>query len=366
MSITEKASGLVERSGDAGGRVVAPGPDVALRASGAAPAAARARSSASVAEHVAVVVVERRLERGRAHVPVEDARVGVVEDRRLDPPAEQRLRLAHEVLVERVLARDQHGEPVPAAAGAAPLLAQAGDRAGEAGRDHAVEQADVDPELERVGGRDAEQLARGEPPLDLAPLTRRVPGAVGGEPVAVLAAEPVDGEAVDQLRRLAALGEAERPQPARDELGHQPRRLAERARADAELLVEERRVPERDRPLGARRCVVPDHGHVEAEQRPRELARVRDRRRGEQELRVGAVDPRDPAQAAEDVPDVRAEDAAVDVRLVDDDVGEVRRARRPSGRGAGRTPTWSMSGFESTRFDHLRICQRRSASVSPS
>ena len=55
----------------------------------------------------------------------------------------------------------------------------------------------------------------------------------------------------------------------------------------------------------------------------RELAGVRDRGRGEQELRLGAVDPREPPQPAQDVRDVRAEDAAVDVRLVDDDEAEV-------------------------------------------
>ena len=43
---------------------------------------------------------------------VEDSRVGVVEDGRLDPPAEERLGLAHEELVERVLAGDEDGEAV--------------------------------------------------------------------------------------------------------------------------------------------------------------------------------------------------------------------------------------------------------------
>ena len=126
-------------------------------------------------------------------MPVEDARVRVVEDRRLDAAAEQRLGLAHEVLVERVLAGDEHREPVAAAPGAAPLLAEARDRAREAGRDHAVEQADVDPELERVGRRDAEQLAGREPLLDARRrCAGRVAGAVGREPVAVLLAEPVE------------------------------------------------------------------------------------------------------------------------------------------------------------------------------
>ena len=101
---------------------------------------------------------------------VEHPRVRVVEDGRFDAAAEQRLRLAHEVLVERVLARHEHGEAVAAPARPAPLLAQARHRAGEADRDRAVEQADVDSELERVRRRHAEELALDEPALDLPPL----------------------------------------------------------------------------------------------------------------------------------------------------------------------------------------------------
>jgi hypothetical protein len=134
---------------------------------------------------------------------------------------------------------------------------------------------------------------------------------------------------VDQLGGPPALREAERAQALRDQVGHQARRLAERARAEAELLVGQRRVPERNGALGARRPVVADHRHLRADQRPRELTRVGDRRRGKQELRLGAVDPREPPQAPEHVGDVGAEDAAVDVRLVDDHVAEVRQHVAP-------------------------------------
>ena len=50
--------------------------------------------------------------------------------------------------------------PAPAAAGAAPLLAQRRHGAGEADRDRAVEHADVDAQLERAGGDHAEQARR--------------------------------------------------------------------------------------------------------------------------------------------------------------------------------------------------------------
>ena len=228
------------------------------------------------AERRGVAVVDRGLERGRGDVPVEHARVRVVEDRRLDVPLEQRRRLAHEVLVERVLRGDEDREAVLAAAGASPLLAKARHRAGEADRDRAVEVADVDAELERVGGRDAEQVALDEPPLDLPPLLRRVAGAVRGQPGRGCRVEPVAGEAVDELRRLAALREADRAQAAADEPGEQPRRLAERARPQPELGVEERRVPERDRPLRPRRRVVLDHRRLLAGER---AARARRRSR---------------------------------------------------------------------------------------
>src|SRR5690349_4348801 len=134
-----------------------------------------------------------------------------------------------------------------AATGTAPLLAQARDRARETDRDDGVEQADVDPQLEGVGGGDAEQLAGREALLDLSPLRGCVAGAVGREAAGV--AEPVCGKAVDQLRGLAALCEKERSQVARDELSEHARALAEWRCAQPEFLIRERRVPEHDRPL---------------------------------------------------------------------------------------------------------------------
>jgi hypothetical protein len=128
---------------------------------------------------------------------------------------------------------------------------------------------------------------------------------------------------VDQLCRLPALREADRPKPAAGQLGEQPRRFAERAGAESEIRVEERGVPDDDLALGARGRVPLDHRRGHARQRRCELAGVRDRRRCEQELRLGAIHVRQAPQAPQHVADMRAEDAAVHVRLVDDDVAEV-------------------------------------------
>ena len=135
---------------------------------------------------------------------VEHARVLVIEDGRFDFAVEEHLRLAHEVLVERVVGRDEHGETVVAASGPAPLLAQARNRSGKPDRDHGVERPDVHSELERVVARPRGARPR-KAPLDLAALARRVAGAIGREPRVI--AEAFGRESVNQLGRPATLGE---------------------------------------------------------------------------------------------------------------------------------------------------------------
>ncbi len=175
-----------------------------------------------------------------------------------------------------------------------------------------------------------EQLALDEAPFDVATLLGGVSGPVRRESLRGRLVHAIGGEAVDELGAAAALGEADRAQSARYERGVQTGRVAECGRSLSELLVEQFRVPERDRPLGARCGVGCDHGCVDAEQRVGELGRVGDRRGGQQELRLRPVDAGESPQAAQHVADVRAEDAAVHVRLVHDDVAEVREHVAPA------------------------------------
>lgn len=58
---------------------------------------------------------------------------------------------------------------------AAGLLPEGGDGAGEGEVEGDVEAADVDAELEGVGGGDAAEVAAVQRRLDRAPLRRRVP-----------------------------------------------------------------------------------------------------------------------------------------------------------------------------------------------
>ncbi len=174
-------------------------------------------------------------------------------------PAQELVGMAAEELVERVLAGDVDGQPAAAAAGAAPHLPQAGDRAGERDADRGVELADVDPELERVGGDDAEQLA----------VDRAGAGSPGAAPACsrrgrARSARPARASSRSTAwRRISST-------PLRDFMKQIVRAPAATSsantsaasysaeRAQAELLVEQRRVPHRHPARGAGRRVVVD------------------------------------------------------------------------------------------------------------
>ena len=160
--------------------------------------------------------------RGAEQVPAEDLGALVVEDRGLDGALQEVVGVAAEELVERVLARDVHGQAAAATPGAAPHLAQRGDGPGERDDDRGVELADVDPELQRVGRDHRAQLAADEAALELAALLGGVAGAVGGHELGELGIALLqirDEQLVQDLDALARLHEADQPRA----VAHEPR-----------------------------------------------------------------------------------------------------------------------------------------------
>ena len=99
--------------------------------------------------------------------------------------------------------------------------------------------------------------------------------------------------------------------------------------------------------------------------RDADAGRVRRRRRGQHEHRVGAVAGADPAQPAQHLGHVRAEHPPVGVALVDHDEAQRPEERRPA-RWPGSIPRWSMSGLVSTTSACARTQSRSSRGVSPS
>ncbi len=330
------ARGAAQRHG-ARRELVGPAQDVrAVRAPAQLPLADQDLGHVAPArpEHLGVGRLERRLVRGAQQVRGVELLVERVEDRCLHRALEELVRVAAEELVQRVLAGHVDREAAAAAARAAPHLAQRGHRARERHAHGGVERADVDPQLQRVRRHHAEQLAVDEPLLELAPLLRRVAGPVGRDPLGqllvALVAQPQLGEAGDQLDRLARLHEHDRPRALHHQLGQQVGRLGQRGAARPCGLVGDRRVPHGHAALEPGRAVAVDHPHVVQPGQPLgQLGRVGDRRAGQQEARLTAVAETHAAQPAQHVGHVRAEHAAVHVRLVDHDDVEVGEEVRP-------------------------------------
>ena len=149
--------------------------------------------------------------------------------------------------------------------------------------DRGVQRADVDAELERVGRDDRVQLAAHEPRLELAALLRRVAGAVRARRARRARGRACRGTIfVTSSTPLRDLMKQIVRAPLAHERGEHRRRLAERrARASAERLVLQRRVPHRDLARGARGAVAVDERDLVQPGQPLgELDRVGDRRAG--------------------------------------------------------------------------------------
>ena len=215
-----------------------------------------------VAEPARVVGRERQLVRRARDLRAEHERVLRVHDRALGRAAGELGRMRDVPLVELVVAGDEHRGRAPVGAARAPgLLPHRRQRAREAVEHDRVEAADVDAELERVRGRDAEQPPARELELELAALRREVAGPVRGDPRAEPGLDLLEPRARvlrDELGAAAAAGERERRVAGAHEAGEQLGGLDVGRRARAGVLVEQRALPAREHALGTRRSVVVD------------------------------------------------------------------------------------------------------------
>ena len=247
--------------------------------------------------------------------------------------------MVHEVGVERVVARDQDREGVlPAAPGPADLLPQSRPGPGEAGQQHGVQPADVDPELEGVGGGEADQLAGAERRLDVAPLLGEVAAAVRRHPGrerGVDLTEKLGGGHRHLLRAAAGPDERQGADVLDHQVGKEVGRLRRRGPPDRRAVLagprREGGFPERQRDLTSGRLVSGDGQDVQTSEPPGGHCGIGHRGRREDERRVRAVQRADPAEAAQHVGDVGAEDPAVVVGLIDHDVLQRAQESGPSG-----------------------------------
>ena len=242
---------------------------------------------------------------GRAQVRGEHVGVVRVQDGGLDGLVEERLGVVDEIGVQRVVAGDQDGEgSLPGAARPAGLLPQRGAGAGVAGDEHGVEAGDVHAQFERGGGGQAEQLAVVQRAFEGAALLGQVAAAVGGDPVrqrAVDLREPFLGDQGDQFGAAPGAYEGDGAHALDGEVGEQVGGLRGGGPADGRALFAvqfgQRRLPQREDQLAARRGVLRDLHHGQAGEPGGRLGRFRGGGGGEQEDRVRSRSGRRPGAA---------------------------------------------------------------------
>ncbi len=140
----------------------------------------------------------------------EDVGIVGMDERVLDRLGKEDFGVAHEKLVERIVQPNENGERIIRAATGAPrLLPQTRNRARIADEHGRVEVANVNPQLQCIRRRHAEQIALEQPGFDLAPFVGEIAGAVGTDAVNVLGRVRFQVLAriiEDEFRRLARAG----------------------------------------------------------------------------------------------------------------------------------------------------------------
>ncbi len=279
-------------------------------------------------------VLEGQLVGGAFQVVEQDIEVVGVDQRLLRRLPEEVLRVGDDVLVQRVGRRhhDQkrHAPPPPGAPG---LLPGGGDGAGVAAQHAGVELADVDAQLQRVGGHHGGDAPRPQFPLDLTPLGGQVAAAIAPHParVAQRVADHVLEVAREHLHREPGASEHDvldaRPEQVRGDVAG----LWDGPRADAQLPVHHRGIVEHHVPLPRRRAVFVDQEHMTPGHLLSQRLRVSDGGRAADEGGMRAIEIADALQAPYDVGEVRPEHAPVGVDLVDHHVFQVLEQLHPLG-----------------------------------
>src|SRR5437899_8524348 len=256
-----------------------------------------------------------------------------LDERRLGRIAEEIVRVADDELIERRRRGDQHGAGAArAAAGAAGALPGRSDRAGIAGEDGGVERADVDAELERAGRNHAANAALAQAALDLASFARKIAAAIAANRLRLRRRMWIGLFEISQqeFRVQAAVGENNGLQIAFQEFLRHARRLVDVAAANAEGAIHHRRVVEGERFFRGGRAIRGDDFHLRFDQPRGQIARIGNRGRAADELRLASVKSRNAAKPPQHVREVAAEDAAGAVQFVENDVAQVFKQAVPA------------------------------------
>ena len=235
-------------------------------------------------------------------------------------------RVLDDELVERCRARHHHGQRrVLTAARAARSLPGRGNRTGIAGKDNRIERTNVHPQFQRIRRHHSAYVPRTQLGFNLPPLLRQVAATIPADHA--LRGRPL----LDRILQIGdqnfgsqpVIGEHERLLTALDRLDRDPPAFVQIAAANPQLPVHHRRVVHHKKLLARRRAI---HIH----QRKRlgadllgQLLRIRNRRRTADVLWLRSIKLTQPAQAAKDIRQMTAINAAIVMQLVHDNVLQV-------------------------------------------
>jgi hypothetical protein len=208
----------------------------------------------------------------------------------------------------------------------------AGDGAGIPGEHAGLELPDVDAELEGARRDDGADAAVAQALFDGAAMLGQVAAAIAGDTLRIA---PLLGDVLFQMARQAldveaAVGKDNRRHFGLRERRRDPPRRLHVAAPDAPRAVDDGRVVDVEDAPAARGAALRDRRDRGLEQALGVLARVGDRRRTQDEDGPGPVKGRDALQPAQHVGDVAAEDPAIGMHLVDDDVAQPREKGLPA------------------------------------
>ncbi|GBC97077.1 hypothetical protein HRbin16_02896 [bacterium HR16] len=260
--------------------------------------------------------------------------VGWVEAHLFHRLSEEILRVAHQVLVQRVVLRheDNHRFPV-APPRPARLLPCAGDTAGVACHHHHIQSTDVHPQFQRVGADYTQQFTVEKPAFDLAPLLRRVARTIRHQSFLQLGGAPfrqLVSIAQYQLGGHARFGENQRAPARFRQRGHDGSALHIGAQS-LKALADNGWIPQYKIALRTRRTVLLNQRAGQSRERLRRLLRVADCGGGEDKLRTCPVKLRQPTQPAQHQRHMRAKHATIGVHFIHYHIPQFAQETRPGG-----------------------------------
>ena len=250
--------------------------------------------------------------------------------------------MSDDELIERGAGSDQESEgSLAAPAGTPGLLPHRGQRPRIPSQHDRAQLADIDAQLERVGGHDGADGPLTQAALDRSPLQRQVASPVAVHTVGVASGLGHGVLQIPQhnLRRPARAGEDGGLDVVTDQARRGVGGLEGVGAANAEAGIHHGGVVEHDVFLSARRPIEigRDQPYRRLDEPLGQFLGIGDGRRGQNEVRLGTVEATHPAQSAEQIGHVGAEDAAVHMQLIEHDPAQVFQEPGPA-RVVGQDP----------------------------